>query len=117
MTELSNLLPFFQKDLLTEIAQNSSIHSFEKNTEILRKGQYVKVIPVVIKGLVKVFTEYNEKELLLYYIKPSESCVMSFAVSLKNEPSKVFAITEEATEILLLPVDKLLKWVNDCCYF
>jgi CRP/FNR family transcriptional regulator len=37
---------------------------------------------------------------------------MSFAASLENEPSKIFAITEEDTVILLLPVDKLQGWIK-----
>ncbi|HIP32331.1 MAG TPA: Crp/Fnr family transcriptional regulator [Crocinitomicaceae bacterium] len=82
------------------------------NTEILREGQYVKVIPIVITGLIKVFSRYEEKELLLYYIKPEESCIMSFAASLNNEPSKVFAVAEEDSTVLLLPVDKVAKWTK-----
>jgi CRP/FNR family transcriptional regulator len=37
---------------------------------------------------------------------------MSFAASLKNEPSKVYAITEENTTALLLPVDKVATWTK-----
>ena len=37
---------------------------------------------------------------------------MSFAASLRNEPSKVFALTEEDTTALLLRVDKVSKWTK-----
>jgi CRP/FNR family transcriptional regulator len=37
---------------------------------------------------------------------------MSFAASQKNEPSKVFAVTEEDTTALLLPVDKVSGWTK-----
>ena len=37
---------------------------------------------------------------------------MSFAASLKNEQSKVFAITEEDTEVILLPVDQVSLWIK-----
>ena len=73
----------------------------------------MKVIPIVISGLVKVFSNFYEKNLLLYYIKPNESCVMSFSASIKNEPSKVYAITEEDSKILLMPVDKVSNWVAE----
>ena len=55
----------------------------------------------------------TEKELLLYYIKPQESCIMSFAAGMKNEPSKIFAVAEEDTSALLLPTDKVALWVRD----
>ena len=84
-----------------------------QGTEILREGQYVKVIPIVLEGLIKVFSRHEEKELLLYYIKPQESCIMSFSAGMKNEPSKIFAVTEEDTSALLLPTDKVALWVRE----
>ncbi len=102
----------FNPELTSAILASSEIQDIPKNIQILREMQYVKVIPIVLEGLVKVFTRHEDKELLLYYIKPNESCVMSFAASLKNEPSKVYAITEEDSKILLLPTDKIPEWVK-----
>jgi len=112
MTEIKKALSFLSPDLVSEIISVSQVRDFPKNTEILKEGQYVKVIPIVIEGLIKVFAGFEEKELLLYYIKPNESCIMSFASSIRNEPSKVFAVTEEDSKILLLPVDKVPNWVK-----
>ena len=96
--------------LVSEIVEGSVTKEIPGETEILREGQYVKVIPIVLEGLIKVYTRHEDKELLLYYIRPHESCVMSFASSLKNEPSKVFAETEENTKAVLLPVEKVRTW-------
>jgi CRP/FNR family transcriptional regulator len=106
-------LAFLSNDLREQLIKYSSIQVFSKGTEILRDEQYVKVLPIVLKGLVKVFSKFDERELLLYYIQPNESCVMSFSAALKNTPSKVFAITEEESEILLLPVEHLPKWLRE----
>ena len=38
---------------------------------------------------------------------------MSFSAGMKNEPSKIFALTEEDTTALLLPTDKVALWVRD----
>ena len=108
-TELS----FLGSSLLNDIIESSTTMQFEKDTELLREGQFVKVIPIVLNGLIKVFSRYEDKELLLYYIKPAESCVMSFSASLKNTPSQVFAITEEDTTVLLLPVNKVDNWAKN----
>lgn len=102
----------FSPDLVSEIMTTGIRKVIPKETEILRAGQYVKVIPIVLKGLIKVCTRHEGKELLLYYIRPDESCIMSFAASLKNEPSNVFALTEEDTTALLLPVDKVGGWTK-----
>jgi CRP/FNR family transcriptional regulator len=106
-------LPNLSIALQEQIKNNAALVEISADTEILREGQYVKVIPLVLEGLVKVFTKYEDKELLLYYIQPNESCVMSFTASLKNEPSKVYAITDENCKLLLLPVDKVAQWIGE----
>ncbi|HMQ46902.1 MAG TPA: Crp/Fnr family transcriptional regulator [Saprospiraceae bacterium] len=98
--------------LKQEILEKGKLLSVPAGTEILREGQYVQVVPLVLEGLLKVFSSYEDKELLLYYIAPAESCVMSFSAALWHTPSKVFAIAEEDTQALLLPVDLLRDWVK-----
>lgn len=105
-------LSFLGPDLLAELENHADIQEVPANTVLLRDGQYVKVIPIVLRGLIKVFVSFEEKELLLYYIQPGESCIMSFSASLKNEPSRIVAITEEDSVVLLLPVDKVGQWVK-----
>ena len=61
--------------------------------------------------MVKVFTKFEDKELLLYYIQPEQSCIMSFSSCINNDKSKIFAITEEESSVLLIPSDKIAKWV------
>jgi CRP/FNR family transcriptional regulator len=108
-----NILSFLKPDLVEKILQESSIKEFQKGTEILREQQYVKVLPIVISGVVKVYSRFDERELLLYYIEPSQSCVMSFHAALKNSPSKVFAETEEDSKILLIPVQFIPNWLKE----
>ncbi|OJJ22460.1 Crp/Fnr family transcriptional regulator [marine bacterium AO1-C] len=110
MDKITEKLAHLNPKFVNEIAQHASTLQVPQGSEILREGQYVKVIPVVLEGLIKVFTRYEDKELLLYYIQPKESCIMSFSANMNNEPSKVFAIAEEDSEVLLLPGQKLQEW-------
>ena len=110
--DISKAFPYLNPLLVSQMMNVSLMQEIPKDTEILREGQFVKVIPIVLEGLIKVFTRHNDKELLLYYIRPEESCIMSFSASLKNEPSRVFAYTEQETTALLLPVDKVSLWIN-----
>ena len=112
LTELTALAAF-HPDLRTQILAVAEIVVLPANTEILREGQYIKVLPIVIEGLIKVYTRHEDKELLLYYIKPEESCIMSFSAGMKNDPSKVFAVTEKETKAILLPVNLLPAWIKD----
>lgn len=110
--DIAKSLSYLNPELVSRIENESILKEIPKNTQILREGQYIKVIPIVLKGLIKVYTRYEDRELLLYYIRPDESCIMSFSASIKNDPSQVFAETEEDTTALLLPVAKVSAWIE-----
>ncbi|MGB3149264.1 MAG: Crp/Fnr family transcriptional regulator [Maribacter sp.] len=108
-----NLLSFLKPQLRQSILENSTLQTFSKGTEILKQEQYVHILPIVLEGLVKVHSRFNEKELLLYYIEPAQSCVMTFYAALQHTPSQVYATVEETARILLLPVEHLHHWIKD----
>ena len=110
--QIKQAFAHLNETLINEIIERGIVEEFPSNTTLLREGQYVKVIPVVLSGLIKVFSSFEDKELLLYYIRPNESCIMSFAASLKNNPSTVIAKTEEPTAALLLPSDLVAEWTR-----
>ena len=109
--EIEKKFKYLGKDLISELLNFSVIKTFSANIELVREGQYVKYIPIVLNGLVKVYTQFEEKELLLYYIKPEQSCIMSFSSCINHDKSKIFAITEEESTVLLIPSDKIANWV------
>lgn len=109
--ELDNLSRLYGKDAMDQIMESSTISDFPENAELIREGQYVKVIPIVLEGTVKVFAGEDCKEILLYYILPGETCVMTFSACIKNEKSKVFALTTEPTTAILVPCDKLIRLI------
>ncbi len=106
-------LSYFGPELLGKLLETADIAAVPGSTEILHEGQYIRSIPIVIEGLVKVTTRHDNRELLLYYIRPFESCIMSFSAALKNEPGRIYAATEEDSRVLLIPVDKILHWVGE----
>lgn len=105
-------LSFLGQELLAELLEKSLIKEVPKETTILSEGQFVRAVPIVIEGLVKVFARYDDKDMLLYYIQPSESCIMSFSSGLSGEPSRIYAITEEDSMLLLMPVDRIPEWIK-----
>ncbi len=111
--DIEKKFSYLGKDFITELLRVSVIKTFPTNIQLVREGQYVKYIPIVLSGLVKVYTQFEEKELLLYYIKPDQSCIMSFSSCINNDKSKIFAVTEEESAVLLLPSDKIAKWLVD----
>ncbi len=64
MEEIKNALAFLEPDVISEILKESQVIDIPKGAEILREGQFAKVIPIVINGLIKVFSSFEEKDLL-----------------------------------------------------
>lgn len=105
-------IPFIESELLLQLQQHAKLVKIPANTPILKEGGSVASVPLVLEGYIKVFSSNEERDLLLYYINPGESCVMSFSACIYHHLSKVAAITEEDSTILLLPEEKLNDWVN-----
>jgi CRP/FNR family transcriptional regulator len=88
--------------------------NFESGEVILNENAYIKAIPIVTNGSIRVMrTEEDGREILLYYIKAGESCIMSFLGGIHHDTSKVKAIAEESTEILFIPIDKVLLLIKE----
>ena len=111
-SDLKIRLPGFPPDFYNDLLSYSMIKSFPRDQIILKEGSYVNVIPIVLGGLLKVTKKEEDKEILLYYIEKGQSCVMSFSACITNTQSKIFASTEDESELLLIPSDKLMKLVS-----
>ncbi len=95
-------------ELIEKLYQYGTGKHYEAGRVVLDENSYIRSIPIVTEGIIKVMrTEDDGKEILLYYIKAGESCIMSFLGGLHNETSKVKAVVEEDAEILFIPIEKL----------
>ena len=103
---------FVEDEFRKELIETAKIKDIPKGTTLITEGTYLKLIPIVLSGSIKVFRTEEDKEILLYYINPNESCIMSLNVVRNNEKSEFKAITEEDSTILLMPARLILQWQN-----
>jgi CRP/FNR family transcriptional regulator, anaerobic regulatory protein len=100
--------------LLARLKKEGSIRSFSPDTILIDESDYIKNIPIVLTGSIKVLRQDEDgREILLYYIRPGESCVASFLGAISNSTSKIKAIVEEPTELLILPIHKAVDLIKD----
>lgn len=99
-------------DFIQQLEQHAIIKTFPADTELIKPGQFVQMIPVVLNGIVKVSTQLEEKDFLLYYIKPDQSCIMSFSSAVNQEKSRILAVSQSETTLLLIPSDFLRTWIK-----
>ena len=68
---------FSEPGLREEMVEHCRLMSFEKGDIIVSEGQFVKTLPIVISGGLRVYQTKAEREILLYYVEPSQTCMMS----------------------------------------
>lgn len=101
-------------ELVEKLYQNGITKKYQQGDIILEENASIRSIPIVMKGMMKVIrTEEDGREILLYYIKAGESCIMSFLGGMHNEKSILKAEIEEESEILFLPVEKAALFMKE----
>lgn len=115
MNELKNISEFKTSPELIEKIKAIGIHkTYRAGDVILNENAYIRSIPIVVKGILKVSRmEEDGREILLYYIRAGESCIMSFLGGLHNETSKVKAEVEEDAELFFIPVEKVSLFIKE----
>ena len=112
MDNLSAFDLVFEPALLDEIREFGVEKTFSDGELIMDYGQYIRMMPIVTKGTVKVLRKDDSgNEILLYYLVSSESCSMAYSCCLEQKKSEVKAIAEGNVELIAIPHTKLDEWL------
>ncbi|MCJ8155402.1 Crp/Fnr family transcriptional regulator [Chryseobacterium sp. SSA4.19] len=106
-----NKFGFLGVDFLNEFDQHAVIVEIKAKAEIVRDGQKNKFVPFLIKGSIRVFTLNDGRELIYYYIKANDSCLMTFSSIFTDCISRVYAVAEEDSEVILIPISVVHDWL------
>jgi len=102
----------FEPDLIREIMQFGEFKSFSEGELIMDYGKYIRFMPLIVQGTIKVLKKDDQgKELLLYYLSANESCSMAYSCCMEAKKSEVKAIAEDDTQIIAVPHVKLDEWL------
>lgn len=108
-----NYQHLFEEDLLTEILSVGEYRKAKEGVELIDIGNEITFMPLVISGAIKILRE-DEKgdELALYFIEQGDTCAMTITCCLGSAKSKIRAIAERDTELLMIPVHKIGEWMS-----
>ncbi len=103
---------FFESDLVEEL-EKCPVKIIDTDTVLLREGAFIREIPLLIDGSIKVSrTDQSGKELVFYHVEAGESCILSITSILNHNPSKAIAVTEENTRAIIVNAAKVLEWMD-----
>lgn len=102
----------FEKELLDEI-QQAEILEFSPGDVILKEHQFIKVVPLVLEGSVKLRKlDATGREIVFYHIEPGESCILSITSCLNEKESQAEAIIEKKTRLLVVEAQRIRSWME-----
>jgi CRP/FNR family transcriptional regulator len=115
MTDIikDNYSGIFEEQLLDEIAQVAKFYEFKEGDILIDFGDYIKNMPLLLKGAIKILREdFDEGELLLYFIEKGDTCAMTMACCLGDTKSEIRAVAETDVQLIMLPVNKMEEWLG-----
>lgn len=104
---------YFEQPLIDEILEVGKLMEVPAGETIMDIGQYIRSIPLLLSGAIKVLREDEEgDELLLYYLEQGETCSVTMACCMGHTKSEIRAITETDARIIMVPVQKMEEWMG-----
>ncbi len=103
----------FEEKLLEEIAQVAALRDFEEGDILIDFGDYIKKMPLLLNGAIKILREdFDEGELLLYFLEKGDTCAMTLACCMGETKSEIRAVAETKGQLVMIPVSKMEEWLG-----
>ncbi|WP_428665465.1 Crp/Fnr family transcriptional regulator [Runella sp.] len=114
MNTIDNLakLPsrFSESALREEMLTHGKFITVNKDDTIVREGQYLDFLPIVIKGEIRVFQQKEDREILLYYVREGQTCMMSLSAAYFSNTSTSYGVATEPSELFVFPARLVNEW-------
>jgi CRP/FNR family transcriptional regulator len=110
--ELKEALPVFTNpELVEEILEKGQLMNLKVGKVLMEPGQFVKMVPIVLDGSIKISRIDDEgRELFLYYLDAGETCALSLTCCTSSKPSEIKAVVERDATIIGIPINVHQEW-------
>ncbi len=103
----------FEDKLIEELIEVSTIRDFQEGDKLIEIGEYIKKMPLLLHGAIKIMREdRDEGELLLYFIEKGDTCALTLTCCMGESKSGVRAIAETDGTVAMVPVAKMEEWMG-----
>jgi CRP/FNR family transcriptional regulator len=103
----------FEEDLIAEIQELGVSKEFKEDSTIIEVGDYIKSMPLLVSGAIKILREDEQgDELVLYYLEKGDTCAMTLSCCMGQTKSKIRAVAETNVELIMLPKEKMAEWLG-----
>jgi CRP/FNR family transcriptional regulator, anaerobic regulatory protein len=110
--QLHTLFPNLEEGLYEEMLKYGHLREIPGGTTLLRTGQTIRSMIVVLEGVVKLYQEDDEgNEFFIYHISPGQACAVSLVCTYTQEKSQVTAKALTDVTVLTIPLQYMDKWL------
>jgi CRP/FNR family transcriptional regulator len=107
-----NYKHIFDDELLKEIDACAILKEVPEGAKLMEIGEYIKSMPLLISGVIKVLREDdNGDELLLYFLQHGDTCAMTLNCCMTQSQSEIRAMAETDAKLIMIPVQKMEEWM------
>jgi CRP/FNR family transcriptional regulator len=101
----------FEPALIEEINDVSLLIEIAEGHDLIKPGQYIRSMPLLLSGSIKIMRPDADGDgLLLYYLEKGDTCAMTMTCCLGNTKSEIHAVTETPAKLLMIPIAKMEEW-------
>ena len=103
----------FEDALLNEINQVGVFKEIPAGEILIDIGSYVRYIPLLISGAIKILREDEDgDELLLYFLERGDTCAVTLSCCMGQTKSDIRAVAEMDTILIMIPIQKMEEWIS-----
>ncbi len=103
----------FEDELLEEIEKIGVYREVPEGFTLIDIGDYIKNMPLILSGAVKVLREDDKgDDLILYFIEQGDTCAMTITCCMGDTKSEIRAVAETDTKLIMIPVQKMQEWMH-----
>jgi CRP/FNR family transcriptional regulator len=103
----------FEEELIQEMLKFGALKEVKAGETIINIGEYVKSMPLLLEGAIKILREDKDgDELLLYFLERGDTCAMTLSCCLGQTRSEIRAIAEKDTRLVMIPIEKMEEWTS-----
>ncbi|UJH90958.1 Crp/Fnr family transcriptional regulator [Antarcticibacterium sp. 1MA-6-2] len=101
----------FEEELISEIEEKGSLRSVKGGEIIMDINDYIKAMPLLLEGAIKILREDSEgNELLLYFLERGDTCALTLSCCLGQTKSEIRAVAERDTTFIMIPITNIEDW-------
>jgi CRP/FNR family transcriptional regulator len=103
----------FEEELIDEIVKVAKFKEFKADDYLIEIGDYIKSMPLLLHGAIKILREdENGDELLLYFLERGDTCAMTLTCCMGQAKSRIRAIAETDGSLIMIPIEKMEDWLT-----